>query len=181
MGLCLSALSECLERIWRVFGEKMREIREFIGRICDFPDIDRDQLVFWSRSTCLLDGAWRIFRVWSRSISDSDRDPLKKISPLTLLDREQELWRLAILWKFQLSDLHLIASNINERSRSFEKFQLSDLMLIASNNRADRDQTTPKSPKLLFFNSRTPGLFQNDLFIFPKTSFHDFHGLYIKS
>ena len=46
LGLVFSALSESFERVWRVFGEKMREIRAFIGRICDFPDIDRDQPVF---------------------------------------------------------------------------------------------------------------------------------------
>ena len=83
MGLCLSALSECLERIWNVFGERMREIREFIGRILRFPR-------YWSRSTGNLIAIslsswrrWRIFRVWSRAISDPARDPLKKFSPLT--------------------------------------------------------------------------------------------------
>ena len=83
MGLCLSALSECLERIWSDFGEKMSEIREFIGRIFRFPR-------YWSRSTGNLITIslsswrrWRIFRVWSRAISDPARDPLKKFSPLT--------------------------------------------------------------------------------------------------
>ena len=45
MGLVFSAKSECFERVWRIFGEKMREIREFKAEICDFPDIDREQLV----------------------------------------------------------------------------------------------------------------------------------------
>ena len=44
MGLVFSASSECFERDWRNFGEKMREIREVIAVLCDFPDIDREQL-----------------------------------------------------------------------------------------------------------------------------------------
>jgi hypothetical protein len=46
MGLRFSAISECFESVWRIFGEKMREIREFKAEICDFPDIDHEQLVF---------------------------------------------------------------------------------------------------------------------------------------
>ena len=45
MGLVFSASSECFERVQKVFGEKMSEIREFIAEIYDFPDIDREQLM----------------------------------------------------------------------------------------------------------------------------------------
>ena len=45
MGLVFSAKSECFERDKRNFNEKMSEIREFIAEICDFPDIDREQLM----------------------------------------------------------------------------------------------------------------------------------------
>ena len=45
MGLVFSAISECFERVLKVFGEKMSEIREFKAGFCDFPDIDREQLM----------------------------------------------------------------------------------------------------------------------------------------
>ena len=140
MGLRFSALSESFERVWRVFGEKMREIRVFKGQICDFPDIYRDQQVFWSRSTCLLDGAWRIFRVWSRAISDPARDPLKKISPLT------SPWSRAKFVKAR--DPLKISSSLTwcwSRAKimkdcdPLKKNCFSDFTLIASKNRADRD------------------------------------------
>ena len=83
MGLCISAVSESVERIWSDFGERMSEIREFKGRIFRIPR-------YWSRSTGNLIAIslsswrrWTIFRVWSRAISDLARDPLKKFSSLT--------------------------------------------------------------------------------------------------
>ena len=141
------------------FGVKMSEIREFIGRIFRNPRYWSRSTGIWSRSARLPDGAERIIRVWSRAVSDLARDPLKKISALTCVDREQKLQRLAILRKF--STLWLDADR--------------------EQHRLDRDQTAPNSSKLLRFGSWTPVFFQNDLIIFPKTSFHDFHGFYIKS
>ena len=43
MGLVFLVSSECFERDWKNFGEKMREIHEVIAVFCDFPDIDREQ------------------------------------------------------------------------------------------------------------------------------------------
>ena len=108
------------------------------------------------------------------------RDPLKNCSSLFSLDRDQKLG-----W-----------------SRSFEKNFLSDFTLIVSKNRVDRDPlkissslTCPdrdhyigcsradyvKFLKITLFSPRALGFLLNDLLLFPKTSFHDFHGLYIKS
>ena len=107
MGKCVSGLWAILARMdgwvvfigtfWRCgenlecFGAKMSEIREFIGWIFRNPRYWSRATGICSRSAHLPDGAERIFRVWSRAISDLARDPLKKFSALTCVDREQKI------------------------------------------------------------------------------------------
>ena len=141
------------------FGVKMSEIREFISRIFRNPRHWSRATGICSRSARLPDGAEPKFRVWSRSISDL----------------------IAILWKIFRLWLVLIASKKLQRLAILRKFYTLWLALDREQHKLDRDQSAPNSSNCSVFGSWTPVFFQNDLIKYPKTSFHDFHDLYIKS
>ena len=80
-------------------------------------------------------------------------------------------------WKIS----RLIASKNLQRLAILRKFSTLWLTLDREQHSLDRDQSAPNSSNCSVFGSWTPVFFQNDLIKYPKTSFHDFHDLYIKS
>ena len=82
-GWCFRQSLSVLREFWRFLVKKWERSESLKAGFCNFPDIDREQLMLWSRSSRLPDGSWKIFRVWSQAISDLARDPLKIFSSLT--------------------------------------------------------------------------------------------------